>query len=157
MAKYKLNANSTIDLLTPQEHLDNLDKQTKDWFQEQARGFTIERYEATATVAAAAITLPAAGHSPIGPKTGYAWKVTRISISGLLSGDGVQIYRNSTDPQNFIDTLSSSRPAAYPKSGLILRGGETLIATGSSLTATGDLTLTGEVTECSELDLYKIL
>jgi hypothetical protein len=157
MAKFKLNANSTVDMLTPQEHLQNLDKQTKDWFQEQARGFTIERFESTATVANTAITFPPSGGSTIGPKTGYAWKVTRISLSGLATDDVVQVFRNSTDPQNFVDQLSLTRPAVYPKSGLILRGGETLVATSASMGASGDLTLTGEVTECSELDLYKIL
>jgi hypothetical protein len=146
-----------VDMLTPEEHLHNLDKQTKDWFQEQARGFTIERFEATATVAASAVLFPHSGGSVIGPKTGYAWKVTRISLNGLSTNDTIQIFRNSTDPQNFVDQLSASRPSVYPKSGLILRGGENLIATGASLSATGDLTITGEVTECSELDLYKIL
>jgi hypothetical protein len=157
MAKYKLGAGVEIDTLTQHELREHLDRTAADIFREQARGFTTSRFDATDTVSAGALSLPAAGHATLGPSAGFAWRIQRIAVSGLLSGDTLSIWRGDTNANHFIDTVSAAKPAIYPNKGLILRGDERLLFTGSSLNATGAVSVNGEATEVSELDLYKVL
>lgn len=158
MAKTKLNANQTIDTLTQDELYETLTKQTVSFFQEMARGFTTARFDTNGVPVGDedTVTLPPTSQRPIGPQDGFAWTVKRVSVYGLATGDIVNLYRNSADPGNFIDQLTDTSPVVKFDKSFILRGGESLIAVGTGLTAT-EVYLNGEAVETSELDLYKQL
>lgn len=158
MAKTRLNANSTIDTLTQDELYETLTKQTVSFFQEMARGFTTARFDTygVPTGDDDDLLLPASSERPIGPQDGFAWTVKRVSVYGLGDGDVVNLYRNSVGPSTFIDQLTDTSPVVKFDKSFILRGGESLIASGTGLAGT-EIHLNGEAVETSELDLYKQL
>lgn len=156
MAKTKLNANQTIDTLTQDELYETLTKQTVSYFQELSRGFTTARFDTQGAVSGGAITLPPTSQRPLGPQDGFAWTVRRLSIYGLGTGDIINVFRNSADPSNFIGIITNTAPLLKFDRNFILRGGEAIIFTGTSLAGT-TLTVSGEAVETSELDLYKML
>jgi hypothetical protein len=153
MPKAQLKANGHVETLNQAELEAALSKTTAAWFQELARGFTTARFGNTSTVAAGAVQVPALGSSDVfGPDDGFAWRVGRISADGLSTNDVLKVYRNGTAYVGSITATSNLSPGK----GLILRGGEFLVITGASLTATGDITVTGEAISASELDIYKL-
>ena len=159
MALHKITPNGQINVLNKDELREALDKQTIDWFQEQARGLTTARFDGQGLISAGAVTIPAVG-SPnrMGPKMGFAWTVQRISVFGLATNDSLNIYRGSITPHNFIGTITAASPEFHVGSkGLILRADENLVLTGSSLSATGDIVVNGEAIEVPETDLFKLL
>lgn len=158
MAKTKLGAGQVVDTLTQGELDASLDRQTRDWFQEQARGFSTARFASIGTVDSTDVTVPQSGAEPIGPDTGFAWTVQRLSVVNLGDGDVLRIYRNSVTDFNFIDQVTDTAPSVhFGSKGLVLRAEERLILVGTGLAATGDVIVNGEAIEVAELDLYKIL
>jgi len=160
MAKTKMTAGAEIETLTPPELAGHLDRFTKHWYQEKARGVTTFRFDSTATVTGAgALTVPATAQPLIGPKAGFAWAVQCGRVQGLLSGDSLSIFRNSSSvPGNFVGQFTAGAPVMpFGSKGLILRGDERLIIVGSSLMATGDVTVNFEGIEVPDPDLYKLL
>lgn len=153
----RLSAGSKINFLSPQEHDDilgkHLDRAVRDFFQEEARGYTTAPIIAIGTVDDDAITLPGAAANRVGPKQGFAWKVERLTVVGLASGDSITVSRDD----EVIDTLTYDKATIYPGKGLICRGGQYLTFAGTSLTATGQITITGDAAEVAEPDIYKIL
>lgn len=158
MAKHRITANAEIDLLNQSELTQALDRQTRDWFQEEARGFSTARFGSISTISGGNVTVPAQGGDKIGPDAGFAWAVQRISAKNLATNDKILVYRNSVSDLNFIDELTAtSLRLSFGGKGLVLRAEETLILTGTGLTATGDVIVNGEAIEVPELDIFKIL
>lgn len=157
MAKFKLNANSTVDMLTKDELRGELNTTVREFYEERARGLSIARDSSTVTVADTGLTFPATGKT-IGPKPGFAWALQRLSVFNLASNDTLLVYRNSANPDNFLFQVTFANPTYHPGSkGCILRGPDKIIVTGASLTATGDVTINVEALECADLDLYKLI
>lgn len=157
MAQFKLNANSTVDMLTKDELRRELDTQTRQWYEEAARGLSIARDSSAVTIASTDVTLPATGKT-IGPKPGFAWALQRLAVFGLSTNDTILVYRNSVNPDNFLFQVTVANPTYHPGSkGVVLRGPDNLIAVGTGLSATGDLTINVEALECADLDLYKLI
>lgn len=157
MALYKLSAGSEIDVLNKKELGEQLDVYTRNWYQEKARGMTTAGFEGVATIAAGAVTIPGNRDKPIGPHPGFAWALQRACAQGLASTDTIKIYKNAVNDIRFLGQMTGSAPVYSPGSvGVILRGGDRLIFTGSSLSLTGDVSINGEAVELPELDLYKL-
>ena len=103
--------------------------------------------------------IPATGNLTItnadllGPKTGYAWLIQRVTVGGLVGGatpDTVSIYRGKStadlQPQNLLNVVTGNAPTWHPGArGMILREGESLIASGTSLAATGLVAMSTDV------------
>jgi hypothetical protein len=154
MPKTRMGAGSEVETLSQAELEAVLTKQTAAYFQEQARGYTTARFGNTSTPSAGAVTIPAVGSSDtFGPDKGFAWRVGRISADGLGANDTLKVYRNGTV---YVGSITASSNLS-PGKGLILRGGETLVVVGTSVGATGDITVNGEAVSVAELDLFKIL
>lgn len=158
MARHTITNGGTFEVLNRAELTAALDKQTIDWFQEQARGLSTARFDGQAVVASAAVTIPAAG-SPnrLGPKMGFAWAVQRVTAVGLLTGDTLGVYRSALTPHNFLGVLTPTTSLHIGSKSIILRSDENLVITGNSLSATGDIVITGEAIEVPETDLFKLL
>lgn len=149
---------NVIETMTSQEAGAHLDRAVRQLFQEQARGLTTFRFgEASAVDGSGGVTVPGLGEDPIGPRPGFAWRVEAVRGQGLADGDVVSVYRNSVHDSNFIEQLTAAAPAVKLGKGCVLHGDEKLIFTGSSLTATGDVTVSGEGFEVGEPDLYKLV
>lgn len=159
MARFKIQNNADINLLTQEELQETLSSVASDWFQEEARGYSVAPIYTMATVSGGKVVFPnttgGTGGDSIGPDDGFAWRVNRLTLAGLSTGDTVTVYKNTTNQA--VDVITAAKPAIYPGKGLIMRNGDRLLITGSGLTATGDLILTGEVAEVPALDLFKIL
>lgn len=153
MPKTRMGAGAEVETLNQHELAEVLTQQTAAWFQEQARGYTTPRFGNSATVTGGNVMIPADDSDRFGPDQGFAWRVTRVSADGLSTNDVLKVYRNGTV---FLGTVTATSSLS-PGKGIILRGGEYLVLRGSSLTATGDITVTGEAAQSAELDIYKIL
>lgn len=158
MAQHKITNGGTLDVLNKKELAEALDAHTLHMVQEQARGLTTARFDGQGTVATAAVTIPASG-SPnrMGPKMGFAWTVQRVTAAGLVSTDTLSVYRSAVTPHNFLGVITATTSLHLGSKSIVLRGDENLIITGSSLSATGDIVITGEAIEVPETDLYKLL
>lgn len=155
--RFKLQAGREVDVLTKEELQAGLTANTASWFQEKARGLSTARFDGTATVAAAAVSIPAPGQAAIGPDVGFCWAVQRVTADGLQANDVLVVYRNSAQPINRLGTITATSSFHPGSKGCILRGDERLIITGATLTATDDITVNGEAIEATESDIYKVV
>jgi hypothetical protein len=91
----------------------------------------------------------------LGPATGFAWAVQRLSAGGLGGSDALSVYRGppvaaAASLDNFMNMLTVTASAWHPgRTGLILQEGETLVVKGTSLASTL-VTLTGEVIQMEQ-------
>lgn len=150
--------NTSMDMLNKAELYEQLNKTQEAWFAERARGVKPMNLPVTiATIASGSVTLPPSGPTRLGPKQGFTWIVKRLSVTGLATNDVLNVYVNSATAMGFVDTITATKPAIYPEEGLMLEGGEYLIVSGSSLSATGDLAVTGQIVETPTVDVWKVL
>lgn len=158
MAKYTMRAGGEFDTLNAAELDQLLTKTSRTMVQEQARGVSTAPLDGQGTVSAGTVNIPDTGSANrMGPKAGFAWKIRRINAVGLLSGDSLNVYRDTVSPHNFLGVLSATNVLPQPTNSIILRGDQHLVIQGLSLTAVGDIVINGEVTEVPEPDLYKLL
>lgn len=156
--KFKLHAGSVVDTLTKEELDAGLTRNTASFFQELARGRNPARFDSTADVdGSGGITLPSVGDTKIGPDLGYAWALQRLTAAGLGDDDVLLVYRNSPTGPNFLGQVTATTPYKPGTKGVILRGDERILCVGTSLTATGEISVNGEAIEVAASDLYKIL
>jgi hypothetical protein len=156
--KQKIEHGAVFDFATPGEVKTHLDAFTRDFYQEKARGIGPWRFDDEQTVnGSGAVQLPATGEEPLGPNPGFAVLIPAIRGQGMTGSDVIKIYRNQATNKGFVGQLTADDPVQkFNGPGLLLKGGEYLIFTGASLSATV-ITVNGEGTECPEPDLYKLL
>lgn len=155
--KTKLQAGAELDLITKDEMKDVLRTVTQDWFNQVARGDRYRRFSATGTVAAGELTIGGAEQldSVLGPAEGFVWAVKRIAVYGLtlfvpedsfVFTEPLALYLNDSGPSSLVDpALQGYR--GFSTDELVLYPGDTLLATGTALTHTGTVTLTGQARE----------
>jgi|SRR5271170_6854759 len=165
MPRYELRVGGHIDVLDKNELDDVIDKQTR-MLLDEAKGVSHIDFYATGTVVGAAVTIPSPNPASIGqlqipdlgPEDGYVWSLQRLTIDGLGTGDSVVIYKNFVSGPNHLFTLRVAQEWIFPGSHAgILKGGDVIIAVGSGLTATGQLTLSGEALEAPAVKIYKLI
>lgn len=160
--KTEVRAGAVIETATPEEVQHALRTGVADYFQELARGVSPWRFQsAPVTVAGGLVTVPGHNDNACGPNNGFCVAVQTVRIRGLAAGDVVKIFRNSINGEQVDEgvmaatgTLLVIREGSH---GLFLNSGEELVFSGSGLTATGDVTVSVEGTECSSIDAYKVL
>lgn len=93
--------------------------------------------------------------SDLGPRTGYAWAVQRLSVGGLASGDLVTVYKGpptalTADPTMQAQVLTNTVPTWHPgRTGFLLFPGDTIVVVGASLQATA-VAISGEVIQMEQ-------
>lgn len=101
------------------------------------------------------------GQKPVGPGEGYAWTFRRLLVNGLTSGaspDVVNLYRGSSGTQPLWQFNGNSFAYTFGKGDIVLLGGETLaLASVGTFSATGQVTLSGELIEVPAELLGKLL
>ncbi len=150
--KHTIKNGGHLELLNQAELDESLGRVATSITQEQARGLGTARLYGEGTPAAGALSIPSPGDAPIGPETGFAWAVQRITADGLAAGDVLKVYRGNM----LLGVLTPTQSLEGSKAR-ILRSGESLTITGTALTATGQIVINGEAIETSELDLWKSL
>jgi hypothetical protein len=156
--KQKVEPGAVFDFATPGEMEEKLNLITRQSAQERARGVQPWRGEGTATVASDAVQIPGIGQDTIGVDNGWAVLVYNFRAQGLAGSDVVKIYRNAVADNKFVGQMTVDAPVeSFGSRGLLLKGGEQLIFSGASLTATGDVSVNGEGTQVPETEIYKLL
>ena len=180
MAKVKLELGAELDLLNKHELGEALDAKADAWRRYDAKGLKRQAFTSNAAVAGAALligdsSIPQGqlGAKALGPGEGWAWKITRISVTGFAAAttDYVKVYKGDvgagspqSDPR-FVDTLTFSKWAIYPGQGCILVPGDHIVIaggaafTGSALASpNGTLwTVTGEAIACPAEEIWKLV
>lgn len=161
MAKFRISLDSEIDLLT-QGELDQSLTKISSWQRDAAAGLkTFDVPRLFGAVSGAAISLGAdqTEGQYLGPKTGYYWKIGRISIDGLAATDEVKLYKGPSGGGGRFVTWIAGQPGVYhPGScALILKPGDYLSIVGTGLTATGQITVTGEGVSAPGEMMWKLL
>ena len=179
MAKTRLDIGNVVDFLTKHELDDSLTAHADRIAQAEVRGIKYFRMPpVTGTVFSGTIGgfsgssgVPGIQSQFVSPESGYAWSVTRISVSGLFNAnsgttqDIVGIYRNSTNNPPVAQLSANSPMIMFNKLGCVMRAGDFLVMsqiknqagnTNGTLAATGNLTLAGEAIEVPEEMLGKL-
>jgi hypothetical protein len=156
MAKVRLQAGAEFDLLNKDELSSALsDQSTAD---QLARLHGIKHMRLpevlVGTVASSAISLDGnTGPYPLGPRSGYAWAIKRLIVSGLTSGatpDVVNLYKGGPGAGVPLWQFNGNNFGyTFGKLEMTLYGGETLsLKNSGSIAATGQISLGGELIEC---------
>jgi hypothetical protein len=87
----------------------------------------------------------------IGPNSGFAWSVRRLSANGLGTGnspDILNVYRNGTQGNPVWQLNGNNWGYSFGPAELLLLPGELLVAASlGSMTSTQQITLTGDAIE----------
>lgn len=157
MALHEIKAGGKIDTLNKDELREVMRTVTADWFNQVSRGDRYRRFSAEGTIAAGALTIGGAEQrdAVLGPKDGFVWAVKRVALFGLTTYDDavpsvfsepVRLHLNDEGPGSLV------HPAVQGYQGfntdeLVLYPGDTLLAVGAGLQATGTIVLTGQARE----------
>jgi hypothetical protein len=126
--------------------------QLEQRYQQAIMSIPIKPHEVA--VASGAVTI-LSHETDLGPRTGYAWAIQRITIGGLGADDVVSLYKGppvavAADPTNLMMVATAAAPTWSPgRTGAMLFPGDTIIAAGTGLSASS-VTLTGEVIQMEQ-------
>ena len=157
MAEAKLQAGTKIDILNRKELKEVIDAASRDWFTQVARGDRYRRFSASSAIAAGAVRIggATARDSVLGPAEGFVWAVQRIGVQGLTTVTGtpaaattepLALFLNDDGPASLVHPAVTGY-LDLGQYSLVMYPGDTLLLTGTSLTSTGTVTVTGQVRE----------
>lgn len=161
----RLELGAEVETLTPGELKDGLRSElaqhAQDMIREYARGLKYMRFgPVAAPIANNAFLLNGSSQGQVGPREGFAWSVRRITVSGLASGatpDVANLYRNGTSRPPIWQFTGNAFAQRFGKLELLLLPGEHLdLVSVGSITATGQITLDGDVLECAAEEIGKL-
>lgn len=154
--KTKLQAGAELDLISKDEMKDVLKTTMQDWFNQVARGDRYKRFSAAATISGGTLAIGGATQRDhvLGPADGFVWAVQRLAVYGLTTTseefgtvtEPLRLYLNDDGPASLVHPALQGYQA-FGEHELVLYPGDTLLAVGASLTATGVITLTGQARE----------
>lgn len=161
MAKVRLELGAELDTVNRSELAAELHK-AGAWQREAAQGLRhFDLPILKGNISGAAITLGGdqTDGQMVGPNSGFYWRITRISVDGLAAADVISLYKGGAGigVGRFI-TKVVGQPGTYsPGKGLVLKPSDFLSITGSGLTATGEVRVTGEGMSVPGPLMWKIL
>lgn len=150
MAKFKIAAGAEIDMLTNSELRKTLSDTMASWMAEVTTGARYARFSAAGLIAGAALQIGGAERADdnLGPAPGFVWDVRRLRISGLADADVASVYVNDANPSSMVaSTADVSGGLFLWGEQVVLYPGDSLLVAGASLTATGYVTVSGQVRE----------
>lgn len=156
--KTQIKAGAELDTLNKDELHAVLRTVTADWFNQVSRGDRYRRFSAEGTIAAGALTIGGAEQRDgvLGPKDGFVWAVKRVALYGLTTytaggapavfTEPVRLHVNDDGPAALVHPAVQGYQS-FNTDELVLYPGDTLLAVGAGLTATGTIVLTGQARE----------
>lgn len=165
MARTALELGAYLDMVSPAELETIIAKQAQAYFQQYARGIKYLRFGPfPTTIAANAFSFDGSGgdqNLAAGPREGFVWSIRRLLVTGLGTGstpDVINFYRNKPTGIPFWQLNGNSFGQTFGKIEMLLLGGETLcFANSGSVTATGQVTVSGDVIEVAAEELFKLV
>jgi hypothetical protein len=160
MSEVKIQAGVKFETTSPAELRALLKEAHSGQMQELATGVKPMDFQATGTIAGAAVTIPQPQNQQIklGPGPGFLWLIERVSCFGLAAADVLQVHKTVTDGTAFVGNLPGSTGFLHIGSkGIKLQPGQFLVLTGAGLTATGQLIVNGECIEVPAFMLAKLM
>lgn len=147
--KVKLEAGANLDFITKDEMREVMHEANRSWVAETSNGIRYARIYATGVIAGGVLNIGGAlSTGELGPAPGFVWDIRRLQIVGLQTADVATIYMNDANPTSEIaDTTSVTGKAFLWSEQVILYPGDSLWVVGTGLTATGTITVTGQVRE----------
>jgi hypothetical protein len=160
----KLSAGAEIDFLNKDELHDSLGQAMAPiyaWMNEMNRGVAAMRFSGVGVIATGgsfAIGDPSAPGDRIGPRTGYAWAVTRLTIAGLTNTDTVKLYLNGQSNSQLIHSWTAGTAALFGGKNLIITGEDAIVvaATGLADAVGTQVELLGAALEVPQNQLWKL-
>jgi hypothetical protein len=158
MPKMKLQLGAELETLSARELGAELDKHAS-WERQAAFGLRhqdLPRMIGTTDGVAGNLQLGAdqPDQPTCGPKAGWYWAVSRISVDGLAAGESVKIYKET----KFVGWVSQLPGfLAFGTRGLVLKPGDFLRLVAAGLTVNEELTLSGECVSVPAELMWKIL
>lgn len=147
MAKFKITAGAEVDLITQSEMKAELKAFGQEWMYEVARGDRYRRFYAKGTIAGSAVSVGGPSRKEImGPGDNFVWAVKRLAISPLGENDYLSLYLNDANPASLVHPRITSY-VSFDACQLVLYPNDSLLLVGSSLSATGTVTVTGQARE----------
>jgi hypothetical protein len=164
--KVTIERGAQFDAASPGEVRDALQDHEAAKLRERATGLKYLRLNPPVTGTAVAGLLQMGGDfqssagstQPLGPRSGYAWAVMALRVTGLAAGDVVQVFRRGPNSQP-IWTLTAAVPAAvFSKGQQILLDGESLMVQNfGAFTSVAEITLGADVYEVPQPLLWKLI
>jgi hypothetical protein len=157
MTKVRLELGAELDLLSRNEMDGLLDKHSS-WEREAAFGLRHQDLPRMMGSTDASGNLNLGGDQPeqpfCGPKEGWYWAVSRVSVDGLASSESVKLYKDT----RFVCSISQATgTATFGMRELVLKPGDFLRVIAAGLTASEQLTVTGECVSVPGPFMWKIL
>lgn len=160
-----LELGAQLDMVSPEELEAAFAQHAQTYFQQLARGVKYLRFGPfPVTIAAGAFSFDGSGadqNLAAGPREGFVWTIRRLLVSGLGTGgtpDVINFYRNKASGIPFWQLNGNSFGQTFGKCEMLLLGGETLcFANSGSITATGQVTVSGDAIEVAAEEIWKLV
>lgn len=160
-----LQLGAPLETLTSSELEDILARQAQAWYRQYALGIKYLRFGPfSAAIASSAFTFDGSGagqNAQLGPRPGFIWSIRRLLVTGLGTGaspDVINFYRNEPSGTPVWQLNGNSFGVTFGKCEMLLLDGETLsFANSGTITATGNVTVSGDVLEVAAEEIYKLV
>lgn len=157
MAKQKLQAGAELDILTKQEMASLL----REWMVDVARGArpvqigSQAQADANNVISVGGTITPTGG--TLGPKPGFWWAVTRLSVRVDSVPAAFSLYINEAHSHSHVRDIDGSANgyAAFGNNELLIGGSDQLLIRASGTSSTSIATVTGSAIEFPETLLWK--
>lgn len=151
---------ATIETLTQNELHHELAGVSQEFFRQFGRGVKYLRFgPVAANVANSAFTIDGSTGAT-GPRSGFCWAIRRITVWGLATGsspDLANLYRNANTGIPVWQFNGNNFAYTFGKLELLLLPGETLsLASSGTITATGQVSISGDLLEVAAEEIAKI-
>lgn len=160
-----LELGAQLETLNQSELDTTLAKHAQNWYAQYARGVKYLRFGPYAvTIANSAFSFDGSGagqNVATGPREGFIWSIRRLLVTGLGTGatpDVINFYRNNPSGIPVWQLNGNSFGVTFGKCEMLLLPGETLsFANSGSVTATGQVTVSGDVVEVAAEEIFKLV
>lgn len=160
-----LELGAQLDTLDRGELRSELAAHAQERYQQFARGIKYLRFGPfTTPIASNAFSLDGTGagqNRSIGPREGFIWSVRRITVTGLTTGttpDVANLFRGNPSGIPVWQFNGNNFAYTFGKTELLLLAGEVLsLANQGNITATGNVTISGDLLEVPAEEIFKLL
>lgn len=156
-----LQLGAPIETLTQGELHTELAGVSQEIFRQFGRGVKYLRFgPIPTTIAGNAFTLDGSSVNGLGPRSGFCWAIRRITVWGLANGttpDVANLFRNQTSGVPIWQFNGNNFAYTFGKLEMLLLPGETLsLVNSGTITATGQVSISGDILEVAAEEISKI-